>query len=315
MLSALRNIFESKSQTRDSELFHSRFGGLWIDRVDAHAELARRLESGQLSSALGERVKHFMDNGFVVLEGAVPVELVDRLASVIATAYAQGDERLLYHTDGTEHIILQPNADPSGKRIIEAHAVLAEIREALSTPAILEFLKAIFEEAPVLTQSLTFQEGSQQGLHQDTAYVVYNEPLKLAASWIALEDIEEGSGELRYVVKSHRLPDFPFSNARKDSHGVPTEEVNRYLSWLSSQSAQSGLQEQTFLAKKGDALIWHADLAHGGAAIKKEGSTRQSLVGHYCPASVLPKYERAQTRRKHGPLTYSTYLYDLNELD
>ena len=53
-------------------------------------------------------------------------------------------------------------------------------------------------------------------MHQDTAYVVVQKsPLSLAASWIAMEDIQEESGELQYYEGSHRIPDFTFNDTSK----------------------------------------------------------------------------------------------------
>jgi len=46
----------------------------------------------------------------------------------------------------------------------------------------------------------------------------------------------------------------------------------------------------SFRAKKGDVLLWHAGLAHGGAPISEPTASRLSLVGHYCPRGVRPLY-------------------------
>jgi len=64
-------------------------------------------------------------------------------------------------------------------------------------------------------QSIYLEYGSQQSQHQDTAYVVAAKPLSLAACWIALEDIKEGSGELVYYPGSHWFEPFLFSGEFK----------------------------------------------------------------------------------------------------
>jgi hypothetical protein len=83
---------------------------------------------------------------------------------------------------------------------------------------------------------------SAQESHQDSAYVTYTLPLKFAASWVALEDVSIGAGELSmattgtaapgtgqharparpevrsvrvYYPGSHRLPDFRYSGRYK----------------------------------------------------------------------------------------------------
>src|ERR1700744_2875463 len=43
------------------------------------------------------------------------------------------------------------------------------------------------------------------------------------------------------------------------------------------------------MARKGDLLLWHADLPHGGSAITA-GGPRRSLVTHYCPRSLSPHF-------------------------
>lgn len=49
--------------------------------------------------------------------------------------------------------------------------------------------------------------------------------------------------------------------------------------------------QQTFLAKKGDVLIWHANLVHGGAPIINEALTRKSMVIHYYADDVIKYHE------------------------
>ena len=69
-------------------------------------------------------------------------------------------------------------------------------RPVLFHPRIVSFLTAAFDGQPMLTQSLNFEEGSAQAVHQDTAFVTMTSPLKFAGVWIALEDVQPGSGEL-----------------------------------------------------------------------------------------------------------------------
>ena len=59
-----------------------------------------------------------------------------------------------------------------------------------------------------------------------------------------------------------------------------------------------GLEERTFLPKKGDVLIWSADLAHGGSPATDPSLTRKSLVGHYCPDRVDPFYFKLRPDRR-----------------
>ena len=114
--------------------------------------------------------------------------------------------------------------------------------------------------------------------------------------------VQPGSGELMYYEGSHRLPDWLYSGAFKhynherDKH----EEHMAHLKSLVDRSEERGLKLTTFLPKKGDALIWAADLAHGGSEIGDPALTRRSLVTHYTDASTKPYYFRflPQDRQK-----------------
>src|SRR5437588_12652280 len=94
-------------------------------------------------------------------------------------------------------------------RVVDAYVYYEFARAALFSEPILRFLQTVLEDAPVLFQSLTFERGSQQRMHQDTAFVVTSSPMAFAASRIPLEDIRPGSGELTYLDGSHRLPVYP----------------------------------------------------------------------------------------------------------
>ena len=134
--------------------------------------------------------------------------------------------------------------------------------------------------------------GTEQGYHQDTAYVVVDPPLALAASWIALEDIQPGSGELTYFEGSHQLPDTLFGDGVKcwnpQRHGAAVHD--EFLADLARRSEAAGLRRRSFQVRQGDVLIWSADLAHGGGPVQDASLTRRSLVGHYCPEWAVPRY-------------------------
>ena len=100
-------------------------------------------------------------------------------------------------------------------RIVDVYAARPAALKVLLAPKLVRFLSLIFDAEPLLFQSLTFECGSEQGMHQDSAYVVVSSPMELVASWTALEDIRPDSGELQYFEGSHRLPEYLFSGEHK----------------------------------------------------------------------------------------------------
>ncbi|HUP98510.1 MAG TPA: phytanoyl-CoA dioxygenase family protein [Usitatibacter sp.] len=253
-----------------------------------------------------------MADGYLVLPAAVDPGLADRIATTMTNAFERGDERLRYQGDSDETHAFQGHTDPRKKRVVEAHAVLPEVRDAFASPQLVEFLTALFEEPAVLSQSLMFQMGSEQPIHRDTTFVQFDQPLCMVGCWIALEDVRPGSGELSYIVGSHRLPDFPFSTGKKAGVGANPDELHASFGWLLTESDKRGLTRQSFRARKGDVLVWHADLAHGGSPITDPRLTRQSVVGHLSPYSVgRSTFAVSAIRRQHGPIHYSSTWYDL----
>ena len=120
--------------------------------------------------------------------------------------------------------------------------------------------------------------------------------MELIASWIALEDVQPGSGELMYVPGSHRCEEFLFSNKYKhfSPDRDPKGSLKLHREHCEEQIRRHGASFETFLPKKGDMLFWHADLYHGGSNVIDEGLTRNGLVGHYCPSNAEPNFSNLQ---------------------
>ena len=53
---------------------------------------------------------------------------------------------------------------------------------------------------------------------------------------------------------------------------------------------ERGLETKTFVARKGDVLIWHGELMHGGVPIQDPTRTRKSLIAHLMPLGVMPTF-------------------------
>ena len=121
--------------------------------------------------------------------------------------------------------------------------------------------------------------------------------MQFVASWIALEDVAPGAGELFYYVGSHRMREFVYGGEFKGAEearrlgadGNLDAELKMHVQKIPKQAEVMGLKKERLIAKRGDVLFWSADLAHGGSPISSE-RTRKSVVTHYCPAEVMPTY-------------------------
>jgi phytanoyl-CoA hydroxylase len=292
------------------------FGELWIDQEEA---LTSGL--GAVPQDLLAPLTEFVENGYVIFPKAASEDLVDRITADLGQI-GEHPERFILKKAGAYLDPLGHGPLGVGDRIIDIYGASAAAREATFRPEIVRFLNLIFGEPPIAMQSLVFEYGSQQAIHQDTAYVVSTKPLGLAAIWLALEDVEQGAGELIYYRGSHRFRHFLFDGQAKHwSQGRDgTERHKEFLTQLHTQAKERSAETERFLAKKGDILLWHADLAHGGAPITKPGRTRRSLVVHFCPLSVKPAYQpRVGELYYELPGPSGSYFasrhYDLRSLD
>jgi hypothetical protein len=297
--------------------YRSKHGGLWTDRVDAERVLAQRVAAREVSQEDAERLRFWMEHGYVILPGAVPHDVIDRVNADVDDLWRREDASYVIELGGVVSA-LTPKLREQRYKLVDLYTRSEAARQAAFAEKLVAFLRVIFERDVLLFQSLSFERGSGDPVHQDSAYVVVTSPLEFAAAWIALEDIRPGSGELEYYPGSHRLAEHHFAGAYRnwnpERDGV--DPRTRYLAGLHERSRANGLELARFLPKKGDVLVWSADLAHGGSEIRDPGLSRRSLVCHYCPRDVKPYYmsisrDRRGVKSAGGGCWYSSSHYAL----
>lgn len=317
----LRRILSKLALRRGRPGFRSRHGGLWPDRADALELVDRDLRKGRIDQGQADQLRFWIKNGYVILERAVEHAVVDRLLEEIEGRWRAADEGIRLEIGGNLHP-LSPDLRVRRYKLLDYYAHSQTALEAAFAEKIRAFLQLVFERDLLLFQSLSFEWGSGDPVHQDTAYVVVTSPLEFAAAWIALEDIRPGSGELTYYAGSHRMSEHEFGghyrNWNRERDGIDKRQA--YLKGLHDRAREMGLAREVFLPKKGDALIWSADLAHGGTEIENPKLTRKSLVCHYCPLGVDPYYfarqpDRRKTLEYRPDCHYASSHYELREPD
>jgi phytanoyl-CoA hydroxylase len=161
------------------------------------------------------------------------------------------------------------------------------VRSAVLDSRLCRVLRYLLDGDPVALTSLNFRKGSEQGLHLDTFYMPPAIPYRMVAAWMALEDVGESNGPLSYVPGSNRIPPFFFDDHRlriDNSH----REYEAFGTYILKKIADRGLPKTSFTPKKGDVLIWHSLLYHGGSPILDAMATRHSLVAHYFASADYP---------------------------
>ncbi len=298
----------------------SPFGGLWIDQPHVHDLIDGKLDTGAINATQAEQLRFFVENGYVILPRAVPPKAVAAARLDLERAYAGAFAGAMFECAplGRGSFPWQQGVNDHPAKVMDLHHFSSACLKIMFAPKIAAFLGLIFESLSFASQSLAFLRGSAQEGHQDSAYVVYTLPRQFAASWIALEDVTIGAGELFYYAGSHRFPEFKFGGAYKSVSearrmGTPEpvldREIRAHCAMLEERARKLGLQKGVFAARAGDALIWHADLVHGGNPVSAE-VTRKSFVTHYCPRFAAPAFaEHIATKLTEfeGHLTTTSY--------
>ena len=107
----------------------------------------------------------------------------------------------------------------------------------------------------------------------------------LTAAWIAFEDIHPDSGPLVYYPGKPLLP-YVFSKDVQISESDYARDgyaaIRKYEPFIRGLIDRHGaLRPHHFCAKKGDVLIWHANLVHGGSRRADLQRSRRATVVHF----------------------------------
>ena len=166
-------------------------------------------------------------------------------------------------------------------RVQDAWRQSAAVRELALLPALHDLLEQFWGRRPFAFQTLNFPVGTRQHFHSDAVHFHSEPPGFMCGVWVALEDIHADAGPLEYYPGSQRLP---YLQARDVGHrqqpGCPPDQSLFHPYWQAVVQSQ-GLQRQCFTPPLGQALIWTANLLHGGAPVLNPGLTRWSQVTHY----------------------------------
>lgn len=167
-------------------------------------------------------------------------------------------------------------------RVQDAWKFDADVQQVASNPGVVALLTKFYGRRAFPFQTLNFPVGTQQALHSDSIHFSSIPERFMCGVWLAMEDISPEAGPLLYLPRSHRWPIVSNAmvgrNGWSDRGGKAQEPFQN--AWDALVDA-SGVRHETFLAKKGQALIWAANLLHGGALQTDPTKTRWSQVTHY----------------------------------
>ena len=233
----------------------------WVESPFFETEL----QNANLDPETAAMVKFYSENGYVIIDPEIDDELIERALLEIKPEFEKNNTN----------------------RLQDAWKAHNAIKQIATAPRVLEILQTLYRRRPIPFQTLNFSTGSQQRTHSDSIHFNSVPERYMAGVWIALEDVHDGNGPLHYYPARHRLPFYDLSIlGMKGSTSSSIEDMlanyyNRYEDFIEELVSQKHLEKKVLNLKKGQALIWSANLLHGGEKITIPGSTRYTQVNHF----------------------------------
>ncbi|MFY0644696.1 MAG: phytanoyl-CoA dioxygenase family protein [Bacteroidia bacterium] len=217
--------------------------------------------------------------GYEIIPGVFSLEEIDNLNQLIEEHLEKGSLGFNY----------------TGRKIHFAYEQIPQIRKMMVHPEIKDRLEHHMGDEIRPFQSINFHYGSEQQAHSDSIHMSTYPEGGLIAAWIALDDIEEDNGPLFYYPGSHKAPYATNKDIGASTSFMLSKNPNKlYEEYVHRQLEQHEWQKEVFYAKKGDVLIWHGNLLHGGMPHLNMNKTRRSLVIHYFRKEVICYHEISQ---------------------
>ena len=227
----------------------------------------RELAESTLSAEDKAFVKDFSENGYAVFDPGLGESTIDSLVDSMMPHFAKitGED----------------------KRLQDAWKYNEYVKKVAVSDVVLNKLRLLYRREPIPFQTLNFAVGTQQKTHSDMVHFNSIPHRFMCGVWVAYEDITENNGPLHYYPKSQKLPFYDMIDMGvKASDNISTKKAlmayaENYTSFIQEMIEALKLKKQTLTIKKGQAMIWSANLLHGGERIHTPGASRFSQVTHY----------------------------------
>lgn len=245
-----------------------------------------------------EQINNFKEDGYLIFDTQLPESILDRIAERLQPYWGHAGKKF----EGVSY------ADFN--RIQDGWRVDQDIKSIAVFPSILAVLKDLYKRQPQPFQTLNFYKGTEQKIHSDSIHF-NSEPFGLMCGvWVAFEDISMEQGPLVYYPGSQKLPEMNFEDMGLEPNYLYYPQYEAYLERL---IVEQPLQASYGVMKKGQAVVWAANLLHGGSKQTNKALTRQSQVTHYYLKGAKP-WRPGHSKNKRAYFTPEWIPYETAKL-
>jgi ectoine hydroxylase-related dioxygenase (phytanoyl-CoA dioxygenase family) len=229
-----------------------------------------------------EAKRSFWERGWTVVEGVLPA---DRVSEVAALAQEIGYRDLEGVPDTAENNYLVDRAasgQVAPRKVNSPYTRHAEFRRLVFDPALRSLVQAVIGMPMELAADQILMKppeiGSAKPYHQDNAYFRCAPGDHVVTAWIALDDVDEENGCLRYIDGSHRQPILEHEVQPGEPHNkVPSQDVIERLI--------AATQESTAPVGIGGVVLHHSHTLHT-SHVNRSQRWRRGYATHWAAADV-----------------------------
>ena len=249
----------------------------WLDNFTGARDIENHPLFTHFPDAVEQQLLQWNRQGYLIWENFLDAETVDAINQDIEDLMGKNAVDFNY----------------TGRKIFNTYRQSAVVRKVIKEKRLLELLSFILDKPVVPFQTIHFLKGSEQQPHSDAIHMSTFPQGYMIAAWFALEDIGPEQGPLSYFPGSQQLPYLTNADYDNDSNcwRVDGEANAKYEQKIAQLLAENNFPKMTFTAKKGDLLIWHGNLIHGGEPMLRREATRKSMVAHYYAKDVICYHE------------------------
>ncbi|NCU03632.1 MAG: phytanoyl-CoA dioxygenase family protein [Chitinophagaceae bacterium] len=270
------NVHKPLYGSISSRDFPDKTSSAWLDVNDSATVAASKKPFKNFSDDIQEQLLQWSSKGFLHIRQYFSHEQVDEVNNAV------------------EELINQKHLPVThDNKVMFGYKHSPVIKQMMQDEGLKTLLSFILDKETIPFQTLNFIKGSGQRAHSDSIHMTTYPLGYLIAAWIALEDIHPDSGPLFYYPGSHKLP--YLLNDDFENYSTQLKLGNKQYSDYEDMTAEvlshNHFQSEVFLPRKGDVLIWHANLIHGGMPVVNPALTRKSMVVHYYAKDVIKYHE------------------------
>lgn len=227
-----------------------------------------------MKDSIQDILAFYQKNGWVVVDGVFAHDCVDRVLKVTSEIIEQEIQQ------GTIHSLDRDNKGVVAPRKLNApFTKSSEYLEFLKEKNLHTLLKALVFSEPVLMADQIFLKpphvGSEKPYHQDNQYFLCTPADELITAWIALEDVDEENGCMRYIDGTHKSEVVPHVRDPHNTYDMIIPE--KYLDLK---------KESLAIVKKGGIVFHHGNVMHKSGK-NTSNRWRRGYATHWATQNVV----------------------------